>query len=157
MNDSVNEENFANLSDFERFLYQVRHGNIQAVEDHIAGGGDLEMTGGKLRGTILHQASESGHHDIVKILIDNGADIFSLDKHDNSALETAAREGHAEVVKIFVSKMKKEELNITKDKYHQTALYKAAAKGHFEVAKILIEAGADETIVTNNNKTPLQN
>ena len=41
--------------------------------------------------TALHLAAEDGHVDVVKVLLQNGADVNAVDSKDQTALQMAAR------------------------------------------------------------------
>lgn len=47
-------------------------------------------------------AAWAGHLDIVKLLLEYGADVKALDENGNTALFDATRRGHAEVVKVLL-------------------------------------------------------
>ena len=46
-----------------------------------------------------------GHEDVVKILVDAGADLFAKNKKGRTALDIAAREGHKDLAKLLAKKM----------------------------------------------------
>jgi len=82
----------------------------------------------------LRWAAFDGDLDVVKYLIDKGADIHA---NDDNALKQAASRGHLEVVKYLVEKG----ANIHAD--NNDSLRWAASNGHLEVVKYLVEQGAD--------------
>jgi ankyrin repeat protein len=84
-------------------------------------------------GTALMWAAGMGHTDVVKTLIDAGADV-------TSALMFAAMAGHTETVKALLDA--DADVN-AKNQHGWTALLWAAVEGHTETAKVLIDAGAD--------------
>lgn len=47
-------------------------------------------------------AAWAGHLDVVKLLLEYGADVKALDENGNTALFDAARRGHPEVVKVLL-------------------------------------------------------
>lgn len=71
-----------------------------------------------------------------------GADINARDEHGQTALMTAARDGHASVVRFLAGRGA--DLN-HHAKYGLTALMIAVIRGHAEVVRVLVEAGADLT------------
>jgi len=82
----------------------------------------------------------NGHLEIVKFLVENGANIHAV---DDCALRWAAESGHLEVVKYLVENG----ANIhAKDNW---ALCWAARNGHLKIVKYLVENGAD--IHADNN------
>jgi uncharacterized protein len=88
-------------------------------------------------------------NDIVKVrlLLDNGVDINSKDKHGQTALMNASHTGQVELVRLLIEKGA--ELNATA-KYNLSALMLSIIGHHAEIAQILIEAGAD--LNTRSNK-----
>ena len=96
-----------------------------------------EMDGGIVN-KALAVVSANGHLDIVKYLVENGADA-----NVNYALKWASMNGHLEVIKYLVE----HGADITADGNH--ALRWASRNGHLEVVKYLVEHGADVTAVDN--------
>ena len=78
----------------------------------------------------LRQASRNGHLEIVKYLIENGANIHA---ENDYALRWASNEGHLEVVKYLIKKG----TDVHAENDH--ALRWASGKGHLEIVKFLIE------------------
>jgi len=82
----------------------------------------------------LIDASSYGHPTIVKILLDEGADVNALDGQKRPALFWASFNGHAEVVKNLL----KYGADVTiKDNRGHTALYWANFNGHKKVVELL--------------------
>ena len=82
----------------------------------------------------LREASRYGHLDIVKYLVENGADIHAL---NDEALRMASYNGHLDIVKFLVNNG----ANI--HSLGNWALIMAIIKGHLEVVKFLVENGAN--------------
>ena len=112
--------------------------------------------------TPLGEAAYFGHRDIIKLLIDGGAD---LDKNfgceDKTALHLAAMEGQAEVVNALLDAGADPN---KADSEGRTPLYTASSDrfykpGHKEVIKVLLERGADPNVASEeeNGWTPLHN
>ena len=51
--------------------------------------------------TALTQASQNGHDSIIKILIDNGADVNVVDKERRTPLMMALRDKYASTAKYY--------------------------------------------------------
>ena len=67
---------------------------------------DVNLTG-KYQRTALHHASEFGHLDTVKYLIDtHHCDPLVKDQSNKTPLHTAANSGQLEVVKYFTEDLK---------------------------------------------------
>ncbi|MCZ9954779.1 ankyrin repeat domain-containing protein [Brachyspira hyodysenteriae] len=84
----------------------------------------------------LMSSSENGHLEVVKYLLDSGADVnakYNDTWHSKTALMFASEKGHLEVVKYLIDKGA-DDLNI--------ALTSAAKNGHSEVAEFLKSKGA---------------
>ena len=91
--------------------------------------------------TALMLASQTGHTDVAKLLIEAGADVNAQDNNGETALMLVSDEGHTDIVKMLIEKGA--DVNAqTND--GQTALRIASQEGHTEVAQLLIEAGAKE-------------
>ena len=55
-------------------------------------------------GTTLHAASLEGHQEVVKILLDKGADVNTQGGFYGDALQAASKGGHQEVIQILLDK-----------------------------------------------------
>ena len=82
--------------------------------------------------TMLHAAALGGHVEVVNFLIDNGANISTVNGVHLTALQIAAEKGHLEVVKTLF------EAGAVPD---QTALHHAAANNRLEVVTYLLQIG----------------
>ena len=82
----------------------------------------------------LHLASINGHLEIVKLLLESGANVHIKDKGDQTALHLASRNGHLEIVKLLLESGAN--VNI-KDKNGQTALHYASRYHKSEVVNLL--------------------
>jgi len=76
----------------------------------------------------------------AKLLIEAGADVYTVDEEGETALMTASRRGNLEVVKLLIEKGA--DVN-AENKAEWTALMRASMDGHLEVAKFLVESGAN--------------
>ena len=89
-------------------------------------------------------ACRHGHLEIVKILIDSGANLNlrgnELAREGYTALIYSAYNGHQKIVEALVEAGA--DVNI-QNTYEQTALIISSEQGHLETVKVLIEAGAD--------------
>jgi uncharacterized protein len=69
-----------------------------------------------------------------------GTTVDATDRHGNTPLMLAARDGHLDAVRVLIERGAN--LNVTA-KYGLSALMLAIVRGHAEVAQTLINAGAD--------------
>ena len=94
-------------------------------------------------GFSLKIASQQGNFEVVKLLIDEGADVNFQNAKGWSSLMIASKEGHLEVVKLLLENSAK--VNLQNDK-GWSALMTACEMGHITVVKLLLENGANVDI-----------
>jgi ankyrin repeat protein len=102
--------------------------------------------------TPLHFACQNGHEEIVKILIDKGADVNQATEKGFTPFYIACQNGHEEIVKLLID-MGADVSQTTKDGC--TPLYMACQNGHEEIVKLLIDMGADVSQTTKDGCNPL--
>jgi ankyrin repeat protein len=95
----------------------------------------------------LHFAARKGHDNIVKLLLDNGADMEETDKDGNTTLLIAVLNGHEAIVKLLLDNGADVKA-VTKA--GRSALYCAAYFGYAKVVEILLNTG----IVANAKSEP---
>ena len=104
--------------------------------------------------TVLISASARGLVDIVKILLDNGADQHLAEPmHGQLPIHRAAEGGHLEVIKLLLKRGA--DTVLQPDGMGQTPLHFAAEEGRIETVKYLLENGARPCLsVLYRGKTP---
>ena len=90
--------------------------------------------------TPLYLAAENGHFQIVKILIENGAEINTQTNNGVTPLYQAAKNGFGEIVQLLIENGA--DINM-KNKNDETALHAATQTGSKEIAELLINNGAN--------------
>jgi ankyrin repeat protein len=104
----------------------------------------------------LMHASLRGLYKIVKILIEMGVDINSVDNQGKTALMHASKFGNDSIVELLVKNGA--DVNIKNNK-NRTALIYGAWRSHGEkcenIVKTLLDAKADVNIIDNSNSTAL--
>ncbi|MDR0953110.1 MAG: ankyrin repeat domain-containing protein [Elusimicrobiota bacterium] len=90
---------------------------------------------------------------ILKTLLDNGANINAINNNGQSVLDKAIASSRADYVDLFIKKGV--DVNYA-DKNSMTPLLKAALfSANANITKLLIDAGADVNAVDKNGNTPL--
>jgi ankyrin repeat protein len=104
--------------------------------------------------TALMAAASAGNLEVVRFLIDEGADVnYQTDAYFYSALQRASTMGHNEVVRILLAAGA--EVDAVDDWQHNS-LMRAAENGHEETVQILLEHNANPTLIDDRGKTAAQ-
>jgi len=85
-------------------------------------------------------AARNGHVEVVRVLLEGGADTKRANANQQTALHNAAWYGYLEVCRLLLDWGAKVD---TLDKWKDTPLHDAARWGHLSVVKLLVERGAD--------------
>ena len=88
----------------------------------------------------LQCAAFEGHTDIVKLLINSGANVESLSPDSSNALQKACKGGHLEVAKLLIENGAN--VNIS-DRWIWTPLHHAAHGNHSGLVALLLAHGAN--------------
>ena len=88
----------------------------------------------------LFIAAWNGHGEMIKTLLDKGAEVNAQGGYHGNALQAASARGHEQVVKILLDKGV--EVN-AQGGYYGNALYAASSGGHEQVVKILLDKGVE--------------
>ena len=102
--------------------------------------------------TLLHWAARGVHYEILKYLIEKGADVNAFDKNNVTALISVVARNHPKAVKLLIENGS--DVNV-KSNAEYTALHYAASDGFIEVVKLLIKNGAKLDIKNDYQRTPL--
>lgn len=131
----------------------VERGDINTVKELIAEGAKTDVKEGVYAQTALHAAARNGRSDIIRILLDAGADVNSRDYWGDTALEYAAYKGSIESVKLLLDNGA--DVN-SKDNHGKTPLIAAAEGYHTDIIKLLIDKGAhlEVAIAWTESKNP---
>ncbi|XP_061185019.1 uncharacterized protein LOC133193035 [Saccostrea echinata] len=120
--------------------------HLEIVRELIKRGADVNLCDDN-GASPLFLASKSGHLDIVKILLQNDADI----NVGASCLSSACKSGHLDVVKFLIDKLDVNKVNDICD----PALHCASGQGHIEIIKYLVEHGANVNLLSSSKDSPL--
>ena len=123
-------------------MHAARHGEFETADCAICcdNGADLECRDEEGDGeTPLMMACQEGHLHIVKLLIEHGANVNTLDFDGDTALAHAARNGENKIVKCLIDAGA--DVNV-RNRYKFTALDYAVRTLNLESQKHLLRAGA---------------
>jgi len=105
--------------------------------------------------TPLHAAARNGHDEIVKLLIDAGAQIDAPNRYRETPLHWASYSDHPGTSNIIKQLLAAGAPVGAFSKNGWTPLHKAAYWGHPRVARQLLDGGADKNSKTNAGETAL--
>lgn len=121
----------------------AKRGDTTTVQAFLNAGADVNARD-KAGWTVLIWAAEHGYIDIVKMLLDSGANV-DLRNYRGSALIRAALKGHKNIVQALLDKGAT--VNATRNG-NISALMDAAYAGHTDIVQLLVDKGADVNMKT---------
>ena len=125
----------------ERLLDAVNEKDSDTVRLLLGAGAD-PAAHNEYDDSLLSLACSRGCPDIVRLLLDHGADVNDgNNEFEETPLHTACLHGHADIVKILLSRVNCE-INAMNDR-RRTPLHDACRRRHTNVARLLIGKGAD--------------
>ena len=95
----------------------------------------------------LHWAADKRHGKIVRLLLDNGAEVNAANKKGTSALHFAVRSESTDIVRDL---LKKSANPNQENPVGETPLHWAASKGHCGIVALLLDNGADINAMTTS-------
>lgn len=115
----------------------IRNGDVEKVKQAIANGADVNRK--EYGATVFMEACRKGNIDIVRLMLDSGAEVDPDAYAGSSPLTYAAQSGHTAIVELLLSRGAQLE---PKGDY-ESALHIAAEKGYRETVEFLIAKGAN--------------
>ncbi len=120
--------------------------------------------------TPMHMAITKNNKDIIRLLINAGADVNVMDQMGSSLLHQAIEKKNIEIFKMILSAGMSHlfhhllrstypliyagaNVNVV-DRYGETPLHLAVEKNNTVIIKLLVDAGADESIRNMYGRTP---
>jgi ankyrin repeat protein len=119
-------------------LSASRNGQIKVVQEILKGEerSDIDLVDDNGY-TSLHIAAASGHTEVVRILLENDANVNAKSKDEMTPVLAAALQGRIETFNVLRSIANLKAVNI----FGQDALYLAAEGGHIQIVEALLEGG----------------
>jgi ankyrin repeat protein len=84
-------------------LWAVKYRDVGLAEQLLARGADVNADNEWSGSTALHQAAGLGYYDIVKLLLDKGAEVNKTDSRGRTALHDAVAQEDARVVRLLLA------------------------------------------------------
>ena len=127
-------------------MLACHHGNIRIATLLLQARANINQQNNNGWTALMYACySETPHNDLVRLLIQSGADIsIKSSKLQRTALMVAAERGHTSIVQYLLDEGAP--VN-TQDVYGITSLMTASQEGHSEVVRVLINYGADVNIL----------
>ena len=131
----------------------VERNDVEAARALIAAGTDVDELN-ESGDAPLVMAAYLGHNEIVRLLLESGADVTAVDPGMKAtALHAAAYAGRTEAARLLIAHGIEIDKQGPKNGY--TALHDAIWQGHVDTARVIIDAGADLSLEAHNGETPL--
>jgi len=138
-----------NPSGVHSLFMAVQHDAIPTVELLIKLKGDVNIIQTDRKCAPLHLASSNNFLDVVKLLVDNNANVNIQDSRGYTPVTMASSEGYAECVRRLADAGA--DVNHRSMEDYTTAIYHAANSNRIKVVRLLLEKGADP-LSTRNEK-----
>lgn len=141
----------------EKFDLAIKNKNIELLLEAIDEGADIDKKD-KYDNTTLYRISKlNGYSEIIKILIDKGADVNTRNSDGyDIALMPAIKSNLIENVKLLIPKSKSDINKIYRGvNYTSRPLILASKNGNIKIVELLLEAGADVNNQDENGYTAL--
>jgi ankyrin repeat protein len=131
----------------------ARTGNVKVLESYILHGADLSQRKGERKNTVLHEAAKLNQTEIVRVLLESGADIEAKNFENSTPIFSAVaiENGESDCLRLLIDAGAN--VNAEHDKY--SVLHLAANNDNFDAVQMLIEAGALVNAQNQYGATPL--
>lgn len=128
------------------------HGRLDVVQQLLETRGkvDLEITF-RDGTTPLFAAANQGHVEIVKVLVEAGANVNARSLNNATPICFAAAKGFTEIVQILAKAGAIVDTTVS----GWTPLHFAVSKGHIETVEALLKASASVSLPASNGHTPV--
>jgi ankyrin repeat protein len=135
-----------------QLLHAIQYGCLDDFNEAFSRGASVEATDLQGRG-VLEVAMQTGHHEMARRLIRNGADPNrAIGKRNDRLIHLAARTGNIGLMKIFLEAGVDANSSGTR---RRTPLHLVANRGFEFMACLLLDEGANPDATDDTGNTPL--
>ncbi|XP_063991506.1 ankyrin repeat and KH domain-containing protein 1 isoform X7 [Diachasmimorpha longicaudata] len=127
-------------------------GHVPVAKILLENGAGINTHSNEFKESALTLACYKGHLDMVRFLLEAGADQEHKTDEMHTALMEASMDGHVEVARLLLDSGA--QVNMPTDSF-ESPLTLAACGGHVDLAMLLIERGANIEEVNDEGYTPL--
>ncbi|XP_059621039.1 ankyrin repeat and KH domain-containing protein mask isoform X3 [Phlebotomus argentipes] len=127
-------------------------GHVEVAKILLEHGAGINTHSNEFKESALTLACYKGHLDMVRFLLEAGADQEHKTDEMHTALMEASMDGHVEVARLLLDSGA--QVNMPTDSF-ESPLTLAACGGHVDLAMLLIERGANIEEVNDEGYTPL--
>jgi ankyrin repeat protein len=139
----------------EALFSAINSGRVADIREALLKGADVNSANSAGRSPLMEASAftpQGKAIDMVRLLLDKGADIDATDRQGFTPLAWAAQKGSAKVVALLLDQGAKVD---AKDAFGRTPLMKAASTACLSCVRALIEKGADPNLADDQGKTAL--
>lgn len=147
-NQVKNDVNIVNSKGDPLIVAASTLGNLEAVQQLILAGADVNKVNAFNRDTALLRSLYGEHPEITRLLVYSGADINAKNNYNHSPMFLALEKQKAEFIDLFLSSGVREGLNAD-------YLFRASAKKNPMGVLAMLKGGVDPNVKNEKGNTPL--
>lgn len=141
-----------NKGDVNAVELAVEEGRIEIVKEFLTNNYDINTCRNKMKATLLYRAANRNQLDIVKYLIQEGANVNLKDTNGRGPLFAAVLGNSEDVIRFLIgNKCRTHDL----DKDDCSLMHAAASVGNFNIIKLLQKLNLSVTAKSKDTSTPL--
>jgi hypothetical protein len=129
----------------ETIVEAAKNGDLDAVKKIIKAEPSQVNATDKWKHTVLHWACMRANWDIVRYLVENGADLNVKGGDGGTAINWAVHHDNVEIIKLLIDKGAKLDIQ---NRWGMTELHTAIWRGCIQVVDYLLDQGSDPLIKT---------
>lgn len=134
------------------YIRAAKLGDLKSIELYLQNGGDINLQGSEFQRTALMWASDRGHFNVVKFLLEKGADADVFDVNSDTALILSAKSRQIEIATLLLSYTT---LLNAKNYAEKPALFYAIRNDDIDMVKLFLDEDADADFYDKNGNAPL--